>query len=70
MDYKYLTFLDLGSQTNIFNDVDDGAILIELPSALNVGKSLFNSLNVRFSHHISWYYINLYFNLDKLKWIS
>ena len=47
MNSKYLTFLDLGSQTNIFYNVDDGAIEIELPSTLNVGKYLFNSLNVR-----------------------
>ena len=58
MDSKYLTFLDLGSQTNIFNNVDDGAIAIELPSTLNIGKYLFNNLNVSFSYHFSWYHIN------------
>ena len=58
MDSKYLTFLDLGSQTNIFNNVDDSAIAIELPSTLNIGKYLFNNLNVSFSHHYSWYHIN------------
>ena len=70
MDFKYLTFLDLGSQTNIFNNVDDGVIAIELPSTLNVGKYIFNSLNVRLNPHISWYHISLYFDLGKLKWVS
>ena len=70
MGSKYLTFLDLGLQTNLFNNVDDGTIAIELPSPLNVGGQLFHSLNVRFSHHISWYHNDLYFDLDKLKWVS
>ena len=51
MESKYLTFLDLQLQTNVFSYVDDGTITVELPSMLNIGKQNFSTLIVRFSHH-------------------
>ena len=70
MESKYLTFLDLQLQTNVFSYVDDGTITVELPSMLNIGKQNFSTLIVRFSHHFLWYNINLNFDVGKLKWLS
>ena len=47
--FKYLTFLDVGLQANIFRNVDDGTIAVELPSALNIGRQSFHTLYVRFT---------------------
>ena len=69
-EFKYLTMLDLGQQSNIFSNVDDDTIAVELPSTLNIRKQNFSTLNVRFSHHLLWYNINLYFDIGKLEWIS
>ena len=46
--FKYLTFLEVGLQTNIFRNVDDGTVTVELPSALNIGRQTFHTLYVRF----------------------
>ena len=48
MGPKYLTFLDLGSQTNTFRNVDDGTIAVGLPSAINIGSNTYHTLYVRF----------------------
>lgn len=50
--FKYLTLLDLGQRSNIFSNVDDDNVAVELPSALNIRKQNFSTLNVRFSHHL------------------
>ena len=52
---KYLTFLDLGLQTNIFSNVDDGTIAVELPSTFYVGAYTFHSLHVRISYYLMQY---------------
>ena len=48
MGSKYLTFLDLGSQTNIFSNIDDGTRIVGLPSSFNIGKNTYHTLYVRF----------------------
>ena len=48
MGSKYLTFLNLGSQTNTFRNVDDGTIAVQLPSTFNIGKNSYYTLYVRF----------------------
>ena len=50
MESKYLTFFDLGIQANIFSNIDDGSIAVELPSTFYAGNHTFHILNVRFSH--------------------
>ena len=52
---KYLTFLDLGLQTNIISNVDDSTIAVELPSTFYVGAYTFHSLHVRISHYLIQY---------------
>ena len=68
MSSKYLTILDLGSQTNIFSNIDDGTRIDGLPSSFNIGKNTYHTLYVRFSCYLLWYNIGFYFNVDKLKW--
>ena len=46
-----LVFLDLGTQENEFNNVDDETRLIRLPSSFYIGKQNFNTSYVRLSHY-------------------
>ena len=62
MESKYLKFLDLGLQANIFRNVDDRTIDVELPTTLQIGGSTFHTLYVRFSGII----FSVYFGVDKL----
>ena len=48
MGSKYLTFLDLGLQTNVFSNIDDGTRAVGLPSSFNFGRSTYHTLYVRF----------------------
>ena len=52
-----MTFLDVGLQANIFRNVDDGTIAVELPSALNIGRQSFHTLYVRFTFYNLWHHI-------------
>ena len=56
--FKYLTFLDVGLQTNIFSNVDDDTKVVELPSALNIGGQTFHTLYVRSFYNL-WYHVIL-----------
>ena len=47
MGSNYLTFLDLGLQTNIFRNVDDSSREVRLPSSFNIGRSTYHILYVR-----------------------
>ena len=60
MNSKYLVFLDLGLQTNIFNNIDDGTRFVGLPSSFNIGRSAYHTLYVRFSCYLLWYDISFY----------
>ena len=52
MESKYLKFLHLGLQANIFKSVDDHTTTVQLPSTFQMGESTFFSLYVRFSFYI------------------
>ena len=43
MGFKYLTFLDLDLQANIFNNIDDGTRAVGLPSSFNIGRSTYHT---------------------------
>ena len=66
MESKYLKFLDLGLQTNIFRNVDDRTIEVELPTTLQIGGSTFHTLYVRFSCCLCGIIFSVYFGVDKL----
>ena len=48
MSSKYLTFLDLGLQANVFSNIDDGTRAVGLPSLFIFGRSTYHTLYVRF----------------------
>ena len=66
MESKYLTFLDFGSQADIFRNVDDGTRMVQLPSTFSIGIYTFHTLFVRFN--CNFCIILLLFDVDKLKW--
>ena len=63
---EYLAFIDLGIQTNIFSNIDDGTRAVGLPSAFSIGRHTYNTLYVRCSYSLLSYHISLSFDLDKL----
>ena len=68
--FNYLTFLDVGFQTKVFRNVDDGTIPVGLPSALNIGRQSFHTLYVRYIFFNLWHDITIAHVLDKFKWSS
>ena len=70
MESKYLKFLHLGLQANIFKNVDDHTTTVQLPSTFQMGESTFYSLYVRFSFYICGIIFNAYFDTVKLKWTT
>ena len=56
---EYLPFIDLGFQTNIFSNIDDGTRVVGLPSAFSIGRDTYNTLYVRCSYSLLLYHISL-----------
>ena len=63
---EYLAFIDLGFQTNIFSNIDDGTRAVGLPSAFSIGRHTYNTIYVSCTYFHLSYHINLFFHLDKL----
>ena len=61
MDFKYLKFLDICLEANLYRYVDDGTREVRLPSTLNIGRCTYHNLYVRLSHY--FYCMTLVFTL-------
>ena len=51
MHFKYLRFLDICTQAELFRYVNDDTIAVTLPSTLTIGKCSYHNLYVRLSHY-------------------
>ena len=48
---KYLTFLDICFEANIFRYVNDGTEAVRFPFPFNIGRHTYRTLYVRFSQY-------------------
>ena len=56
---EYLPFIDLGFQTNIFSNIDDGTRVVGLHSPFSIGRDTYNTLYVKCSYSLLLYHISL-----------